>query len=65
VSQVAWVDAPGAGAQPLSAASIFGNAQLHAEVLRADGEKCPRCWQYSAKVGAGQDVCDRCADALR
>jgi isoleucyl-tRNA synthetase len=36
-------------------------------VLKADGEKCARCWKYSTKVGADKtynDVCDECAEAL-
>lgn len=30
------------------------------EVYKADGIKCPRCWNYHTVVGNPQDVCDRC-----
>jgi isoleucyl-tRNA synthetase len=38
------------------------------EVLRADGKKCERCWNYSTHVGDDADyptVCERCVVALR
>ncbi|MBM4378857.1 MAG: isoleucine--tRNA ligase [Deltaproteobacteria bacterium] len=65
VSQVTWAGAPPEGGTALALAPVFGTAQVHAAVTAADGAKCPRCWQYSAKVGAGQETCDRCEDALR
>jgi isoleucyl-tRNA synthetase len=37
------------------------------EVLRADGAKCERCWNYSAHVGENPrypTVCERCTAAL-
>jgi isoleucyl-tRNA synthetase len=37
------------------------------EVLRADGAKCERCWNYSTHVGENQrypGVCERCTVAL-
>jgi isoleucyl-tRNA synthetase len=64
VSQVRWADAPPPGGTQLALTS-FGGSQVFAEVKAADGNKCPRCWQYSVKVGAGQETCDRCVDALR
>src|SRR6266571_89153 len=39
----------------------------HAEVLRADGKKCERCWNYSTHVGENErypTVCERCLAAL-
>jgi isoleucyl-tRNA synthetase len=36
-------------------------------VVNADGQKCPRCWNYSIHVGESVDhplLCDRCVDAL-
>lgn len=36
-------------------------------VLRADGAKCERCWNYSTHVGESADyptVCERCVKAL-
>ncbi len=37
------------------------------EIVKADGEKCERCWNYSTRVGEFADwptVCERCNDAL-
>ena len=38
-----------------------------AKVVRADGRKCERCWNYSVRVGESSrypDVCERCVPAL-
>ncbi len=38
------------------------------EVLRADGEKCERCWNYEFSVGKHPEhptACGRCVEALR
>jgi isoleucyl-tRNA synthetase len=40
---------------------------FHVEVLRADGAKCERCWNYSTHVGENTrypGVCERCSIAL-
>ncbi|MGB8472744.1 MAG: isoleucine--tRNA ligase [Candidatus Acidiferrum sp.] len=40
---------------------------FHVEVLRADGKKCERCWNYSTHVGENTrypGVCERCSAAL-
>jgi isoleucyl-tRNA synthetase len=40
---------------------------LSIEVVRADGEKCERCWNYSTRVGESEKypgVCERCVAAL-
>jgi isoleucyl-tRNA synthetase len=40
---------------------------FHVEVLRADGTKCERCWNYSTHVGENTrypGVCERCSEAL-
>jgi isoleucyl-tRNA synthetase len=40
---------------------------LSVAVLRADGTKCERCWNYSTHVGESADyptVCERCVKAL-
>jgi isoleucyl-tRNA synthetase len=40
---------------------------FHVEVLRADGAKCERCWNYSTHVGENTrypGVCERCSEAL-
>ncbi|MEM9510523.1 MAG: isoleucine--tRNA ligase, partial [Cyanobacteria bacterium P01_E01_bin.35] len=37
-------------------------------VVKADGEKCDRCWNYSTSVGSFEDdptICDRCNAALK
>jgi isoleucyl-tRNA synthetase len=36
-------------------------------VIKADGKKCDRCWNYSTKVGEFSDnptICERCNSAL-
>ncbi len=41
--------------------------ELSVEVLRADGLKCERCWQYATDVettGAHPNICGRCRDTL-
>ncbi len=48
--------------------SPVGDGELVVSVVRAGGQKCERCWNYSASVG--QDpvypaVCGRCARVLR
>jgi isoleucyl-tRNA synthetase len=40
----------------------------HIEVLKADGEKCERCWNYSVEVGkdtAYPSLCERCVPAIK
>jgi len=40
---------------------------FHVEVLRAEGKKCERCWNYSTRVGENPrypTVCERCTEAL-
>jgi isoleucyl-tRNA synthetase len=42
-------------------------AELAVRVLRADGAKCERCWNYSTRVGEDTrypTVCERCSAAL-
>nr|MDJ0635736.1 isoleucine--tRNA ligase [Xenococcaceae cyanobacterium MO_188.B29] len=37
-------------------------------IVKADGEKCERCWNYSVSVGTFADdptICDRCDSALK
>ncbi|MEW5761672.1 MAG: isoleucine--tRNA ligase [Bacillota bacterium] len=41
---------------------------LYLALGRAAGEKCPRCWVYSARIGTDREypeVCPRCAGVLR
>ena len=40
---------------------------LRVNIARADGNKCERCWNYSAQVGASErytTACERCLEAL-
>ena len=40
---------------------------LQIAAINADGEKCPRCWNYSTHIGESvehPDLCDRCVGAL-
>jgi len=42
--------------------------EVRAEVLKADGKKCERCWNYDVSVGhhpVHQLVCDRCVEAIQ
>jgi isoleucyl-tRNA synthetase len=42
----------------------FPPGEVRAEVRRADGSKCPRCWTYSEAVGSGGPLCLKCREAL-
>jgi isoleucyl-tRNA synthetase len=45
-----------------------GPAELTVEALKAEGSKCPRCWQWRKDIGsdpAHAGVCGRCADVLK
>jgi isoleucyl-tRNA synthetase len=33
--------------------------------LKAEGEKCPRCWVYSTKIDPISGVCPKCLEALQ
>ena len=38
---------------------------ISVSVLRAEGEKCERCWKYfTVTQGSNQSVCGRCGEAL-
>jgi isoleucyl-tRNA synthetase len=44
------------------------NMPLKVAILKADGHKCDRCWNYSDTVGTLKDdptICDRCDAALK
>ncbi|HNT98080.1 MAG TPA: isoleucine--tRNA ligase [Elusimicrobiales bacterium] len=44
-----------------------GPAELSVEALKAEGAKCPRCWQWRKDIGADAAhaaVCARCAEVL-
>ncbi|MFL5319275.1 MAG: class I tRNA ligase family protein, partial [Myxococcaceae bacterium] len=64
VSQVQLSQNATEKAQPLSLENTFPKSTVKAEILKASGQKCPRCWTYSTAVSATQDVCDKCREAL-
>jgi len=42
-------------------------AGLQIAVVKADGDKCPRCWNYSSHIGESVEhpnICDRCVGAI-
>jgi len=46
---------------------VLADGPLSAEVVRAPGQKCERCWVYAEDLGknpAHPTVCGKCADAL-
>ncbi|MFY9583996.1 MAG: isoleucine--tRNA ligase [Candidatus Acidiferrales bacterium] len=59
VSQVDVLAPSSGGNRPAVPAGVL--------VVRADGKKCERCWNYSTRVGESADyptVCERCLAAL-
>jgi isoleucyl-tRNA synthetase len=45
----------------------FQSPELAIGVVKADGEKCDRCWNYSTHVGESIEhplICERCVSAL-
>jgi isoleucyl-tRNA synthetase len=41
--------------------------ELQIRVSKASGDKCSRCWNYAASVGANTEhpeICHRCLEAL-
>jgi len=41
--------------------------EIQVEVIKAQGEKCPRCWNYSLKIGSNPAhplICDNCLKAV-
>lgn len=64
-SQVELVDSPTAITQA-EYQSQFDTVAI--AVVKADGKKCERCWNYSLSVGSFADdptICDRCHAALQ
>ncbi len=42
--------------------------EVRAEVLRAEGDKCDRCWNYDVSVGRHEEhrtICQRCIEAIQ
>ncbi len=51
----------------VSQVEVHEDEALKVEVLKADGAKCERCWNYSVRVGESEKyptVCERCVAAL-
>jgi len=62
VSQVELLTAGGSG--DFRSEAVPG---LEVTVLRADGKKCERCWNYSTHVGENSrypGICERCSQAI-
>jgi isoleucyl-tRNA synthetase len=63
-SQVEVLDSP----ETIQKAGYKSEAdKLSVGVVKADGEKCDRCWNYSTRVGTISEhplLCDRCVPAL-
>ncbi|MFU8803957.1 MAG: isoleucine--tRNA ligase [Bradymonadaceae bacterium] len=38
---------------------------VDARVVPAEGEKCPRCWNYWIEPGSGAETCPRCTEVLK
>ena len=34
------------------------------EISKADGAKCPRCWNYSQSVNVNNEICEKCLEAI-
>jgi isoleucyl-tRNA synthetase len=52
----------------VSELEIKQGSALSAQVGKAEGEKCARCWTYSREVGKNKqhaDLCDRCIEAIQ
>lgn len=51
----------------VSQVDVKGGDELKVEVVRAEGEKCQRCWNYSIYVGRDKDfpdLCPRCREVV-
>jgi len=52
----------------LAQGSGNGSGGVHIGVMKADGAKCERCWNYSTRVGEDKTyptVCERCSAVLK
>ena len=66
---VSQVELVGVDQLPMKAGNLHDLAAgLEVEVVKADGAKCERCWNYRKAVGTFLDhptLCDRCVEAIR
>ncbi|MBD2579992.1 isoleucine--tRNA ligase [Oscillatoria sp. FACHB-1406] len=64
-SQVELVE----GMEAVQAAEFKSESeQIAVGIVKAEGQKCDRCWNYSTHVGEASDdptICDRCVEALK
>ena len=59
VSDFRWVDS----IEDMPVIQKDDETGIRVGIARADGEKCPRCWQYRANRDA-RGLCQRCASVL-
>ncbi|MDY0008379.1 MAG: class I tRNA ligase family protein, partial [Bdellovibrionales bacterium] len=55
------------GAAPDGAFTVAGTEGIGVVFAKADGQKCPRCWKYTADTGAVSahpHLCKRCGEAV-
>ena len=51
----------------VSKVELIKGDKLNIQVLKADGKKCSRCWNWSALVGKDQSnptLCERCSGVV-
>ena len=64
-SQVELLDSPQKAAEAEYSSKVEG---MTIGVVKAEGEKCDRCWNYSTQVGTIKEhptICERCDSALK
>jgi isoleucyl-tRNA synthetase len=52
----------------LASSLAKGEEEVRVEILRADGNKCERCWNYDVTIGrhpVHQTICQRCVEAIQ
>ncbi len=52
----------------VSSVEVNEGKEFSIEIEQAQGEKCPRCWNYTIEIGKDKEfteVCSRCAKALK
>jgi isoleucyl-tRNA synthetase len=66
---VSQVELHGVDQLPMKADNLHDLADgIEVEVVKADGAKCERCWNYRPAVGTFKDhptLCDRCIEAVQ
>jgi isoleucyl-tRNA synthetase len=66
---VSQVELHGVDQLPMKADNLQDLADgIEVEVVKADGAKCERCWNYRPAVGTFKEhptLCDRCVEAVQ